>query len=98
MMGIACEGPTFAHGDDQSELCNITVPESTLKKKCQIIAYYIVREGVARDEWRTDYVNTDENESDLLTKTLPNGGKRNNFARRLLHHIFKSDERRNVEE
>ena len=43
IMGVACEGPAFMHGDNHSALRNITVPESTLKKKCQIIAYHLVR-------------------------------------------------------
>jgi hypothetical protein len=30
----------------------------TLKKKSNAIAYHFVREGVARDEWRTAYVNS----------------------------------------
>ena len=51
MMGIPCEDPTFIYGDNQSVLANTTIPDSTLKKKSQSIAYYFVREGTARDEW-----------------------------------------------
>ena len=47
-----------------------------------------MREGVAKGEWRTSYVNTHENEADLLTKPLPDGEKRQGFVARLLHHIF----------
>ena len=93
MMGIPCEEPVYIFGDNQSVLANTTIPDSTLKKKSQSIAYHFVREGVARDEWRTSYVNTHENESDLLTKVLPSGEKRKNFVRRILHHIFRSAER-----
>ena len=57
-------------------LANTTIPDSTLKKKSQSIAYHFVREGVARDEWRTSYVNIHDNEADLLTKQLPHGEKR----------------------
>ena len=88
MMGIPVLGPVFISGDNQSVLANTTIPESQLKKKCQSIAYHFVREGVARDEWRTAYVNTKENEADLLTKLLPSGDRRRNFVRRMLHHIF----------
>ena len=88
MMGIPCEGPTYIHGDNQSVLANTSIPDSILKKKSQSIAYHFVREGAARDEWRTSYVNTHENEADLLTKTLPFGEKRRKFVRRVLHHIF----------
>ena len=88
-MGIPVNGPAYIHGDNQSVLANTSNPDSTLKKKSQSIAYHYVREGVARDEWRTSYVNTHDNESDLLTKTLPDGEKRRGFVRKLLHHIFR---------
>ena len=90
MMGIPVLGPTYVSGDNQSVLANTTVPESQLKKKTQSIAYHFVREGAARDEWRTSYVSTNENEADLLTKMLPSGEKRKGFVRRILHHIFRS--------
>ena len=90
MMGIPCDGPAYVSGDNQSVLANTLIPSSTLKKKSQSIAYHFVREGVARDEWRTSYVNTNDNEADLLTKVLPSGEKRRNFVQRLLHHIFGS--------
>ena len=92
MMGIPCEGPAYIYGDNQSVLANTTIPDSTLKKKNQSIAHHFVREGVARDEWRTTHVNTHENEADLLTKQLPSGEKRRKFVMRLLHHIFRSCE------
>ena len=88
MMGIPVEGPAYIFGDNQSVLANSTNPDSTLKKKSQSIAYHLVREGVARGEWRTNYVNTNDNEADLLTKQLPSGEKRRGFVKNLLHHIF----------
>ena len=87
MMGIPCNGPVYIQGDNQSVLANTTIPESTLKKKSQSLCYHFVREGVARDEWRTTYLNTNENEADLLTKIL-GGVKRKSFVRALLHHIY----------
>ena len=89
MMGIPVTGPCHIEGDNQSVLANTTEPGSVLKKKSQSIAYHFVREGVARDEWRTTYVNTHDNESDLLTKCLPAGEKRRGFVRNLLHHIYR---------
>ena len=68
MMGIPIEGPMCIYGDNKSVLANTTIPDSTLKKKSQSIAYHFVHEGVARDEWGTSYVNTHDNEADLLTK------------------------------
>jgi hypothetical protein len=89
MMGIPCEGPAYVQGDNQSVLANTSMPDSILKKKSQSIAYHFVREGAARDEWRTTYVSTHDNEADLLTKLLPSGEKRKGFVRRLLHYIFR---------
>ena len=51
MMGIPVEGPTCIYGDIQYVLANTTIPDSTLKKNSQSIAYHFVHEGVERDEW-----------------------------------------------
>ena len=91
MMGIPVQGPTCIYGDNQSVLANTIIPDSTLKKRSQSIAYYFVCEGAARDEWRTSYVNTHDNEADLLTKQLPHGEKRKGFVSNLLHLIFGLD-------
>ena len=87
MMGIPCESPAYVHGDNQSVLANTTIPDSTLKKKCHSLAYHFVREGAARDEWRTAYVNTHANPADLLMKPLPSGDKRNGFICMILHYL-----------
>ena len=68
MMGIEILGPVFIYGDNQSVLNNTPILESQLKKKSQSIAYHFIRKGVARNEWRTAYVNTHENKADLLRK------------------------------
>jgi hypothetical protein len=90
MMGIPIEGPSYIYGDNRSVLFNTIIPDSMLKKTSQSIAYHFVREGSARDEWRTAYVNTHLNPADLLTKPLPSGEKCNSFVRMILHHIFRS--------
>ena len=51
MMGIPCEAPVYIYSDNQSVLANMTIHDSTMKKKSQSIAYHFVREGSARDEW-----------------------------------------------
>ena len=71
MMGIPVEYPTLIFGDNQSVLANTTMPKSQSKKKTQSIAYHFLREGCARDEWRTAYISTHENVADLLNKPLP---------------------------
>jgi hypothetical protein len=90
MMGITVDEPTFIFGDNQSVLANTTNPTSTLKKRSNAIAYHFVREGVARDEWRTTYINTHDNIADMLTKPLA-GPKRQKFVRMVLHHIYPEE-------
>ncbi len=89
MMGITVDKPAYVFGDNQLVLANTTAHGSTLKKKSNAIAYYFVREGCARDEWRIAYTNTDKNVADLLTKPLA-GPKRTTFVQMLLHHMFDS--------
>ena len=84
MFGIPVDEPAFVYGDNQSVLANTTNPSSQLKKKSNSIAYHFVREGTARDEWRTTYCLTHDNTSDLMTKPLPSGEKRSKFVGELL--------------
>ena len=69
-MDIPVEESIYVYRDNQSVLANMTVPDLALKKKSQSITYHFIHEGVARDEWHTAYVNTHDNEADLLTKLL----------------------------
>merc|ERR1712115_148961 len=78
-MGIPVTKPVFIYGDNKSVLHNTAGPDSQLKKKSNSVAYHHCREGVALDEWRTCYLNTDENMSDMMTKPLPPGQKRDKF-------------------
>ena len=88
MMGIPVNNPCFIYGDNQSVLWNTSVPDSTLKKKSSSVAYHFVREGVSRDEWRTSYIKTMENPSDILTKPLPAGINRYRKVRMILYDIY----------
>ena len=91
MMGIPVEGPAYIFGDNQSVLANTMNPGSVLKKKCAAVAYHLVREGVARGEWATAYINTHDNIADLLTKPMTSGEKRNGFVMKILQHIFRKE-------
>ena len=88
MMGIRINGPTYVYRDNQSVLANTTGPDSALNKNLNSIAFYFVREGSASDEWRTTYIVSDKNTSDLLTKCPPSGDKRNNFNGNSLYHLY----------
>ena len=58
MMGIPLEHCCFVYGDNKSVLFNTSIPDSTLKRKHHSVAYHFVREGSARDEWRTTYLSS----------------------------------------
>ena len=87
MMGIPVDDPVYVYGDNQSVLANTTVPESMLKKKSNSIAYHFVREGVAKDEWRTTYINTKCNPSDILSKNMTAGKNREEKVRLIMWDI-----------
>ena len=86
MMVIPVDFPVYVFGDNQSVLTNSSKPHSTLKKKSSSIAYHFVREGVAKDEWRVTYLNTNLNPADMCTKHLPSGEKRTRFTSYILHY------------
>ena len=87
MMGIPVNEPTFIRGDNKSVLCNTMIPSSVLSKKSNLIAYHAVREGVARKEWVTGYIKTDYNPSNISTKSLPAGQKRDSEVSLCLYDI-----------
>ena len=64
-----------------------TLPESTLKKKTNSIAYHAVREGVATGEWLTGYEPTDTDVSDLLTNTVPGGKRRTRLIWGVMYYM-----------
>ena len=86
MFGIPVSEPAFIFGDNQSVLCNTTKSELMIKKKAHSVSYHFIREGCAKDEWRTAYINTHYNPADLMTKPL-SGEKRWGFVRMLLRHL-----------
>ena len=88
MMGIPVNNPCFIFGDNQSVLWNTTVPESMLKKLSSSVAYQFVREGASLDQWRTSYVNINDNPADLMTKTLSSGLNRYRKVRMIMYDIY----------
>ena len=91
-MGIPILNPCFIYGDNQSVLWNTTCPDSVLRKKTSSVAYHFVREGVSRDEWRTSYIKTSDNPSDICTKSLPAGANRKRKVRSILYDIYPEED------
>ena len=92
MFGIPVCQPAFVYGDNQAVLKNTSIPESTLNKKSNSIAYHFVREGVARGEWITGYILSEDNSADTQTKTVPAGAKQNGLVSNYLYDIYDDDD------
>jgi hypothetical protein len=69
---VALYGPALMLGDNMSVVLNTTVPSSVLNKKHNAIAFHHVREAIAARIMRFAYIKSEENVSDVLTKTLSN--------------------------
>ena len=87
-MVIPCVGHSYSLSYNHYVLSNTPIPDLTTKKKNQSIAYYFIYDRAASDQWITSYVNTHNNETDLLTTLLPSGDKRKGLVRRLMLHNF----------
>ena len=83
MMGVPLLGPANVRCDNMSVVYNTMMPESTLKKKSNSIAYHFVRECVAAEEMRIGWEDTRTNLGDVLTK-IQLGTKRNELVKRIL--------------
>jgi hypothetical protein len=71
MFGIPIDGPANISCDNKSVVTNSTLPDSTLKKNHNVIAYHRVREAVAAGTLQIAHVHSKSNNADLLTKPLP---------------------------
>ena len=70
MLGIPVDRETNVFSDNQSVCINSSVPESTLKKKHNSLAYHAVRWAAAAGELRVCFEKGKDNLADLLTKNL----------------------------
>ena len=76
MMEANLDIPAYIYGDNMSVVHNTSKPESTLKKKANLVCYHYIRKVVAADECRTGHISTHENPADIATKPLPSGDKK----------------------
>jgi hypothetical protein len=84
MMGVPIDGPCTLFCDNEAAVKNSTIPESTLKKKHNAIAYHRVREAVASETIRIAYIHTSLNLADMFTKPLTSE-KIHTFCEQILH-------------
>ena len=70
MMGVPIDGATNVFCDNDSVVKNASLPESTLKKKHNAIAYHRVRETIAAEVIRVAKEDGETNLADILTKLM----------------------------
>ena len=75
------------YGDKKSVLYNTTLPESTLKKKSNYIAYHAVIKGAVNGEWLPGYYPTDTNISNLLTYPAPDEKRNTRLVWGVMYYI-----------
>jgi hypothetical protein len=87
MMGVPLTGPSFIYRNNKSQVTNSSRPESTLKKKCNLICYHAIRESVAMGEYLIAHIRTQFNLADFLTK-VTNGATRRRLVGNVLFDIY----------
>ena len=86
-MGVPIEGPAYVYGYNMSVIYNTSRPDSTLKKKANLVCYHVIRELAAMGEIMTTHVPTLDNPADLCTKVISGGQKRNHLVSLTLYDI-----------
>ena len=90
MMGVPMDKPSYVYGDNMSVVTNVSRPESTLKKKLNLICYHAVREAVAMGEALVAHIPTKFNLADLFTKVL-GGSTRRFLVGSMLWDVFPTN-------
>ena len=85
MMGVPINGPSLVYGDNMSVIYNTQSPESTMKKKCNSVAYHACIESLAMGEESLTAGHVS------ATKCLF-GKKRRDIVSRLLFNIYDDEE------
>ena len=73
-----------------SVIHNTSKPESTLKKKCNVIAYHVLQNSVAMGETLTEHIRSEDNPANLLTKMV-SGQKSKYLVSSMLSDIYEGD-------
>jgi hypothetical protein len=87
MMGIPLTGPSYIFAGNKSQVTSSTIPESTLKEKCNSICYHAVQGSVAMGESLITHIDAEDNLSDLMTKVTC-GSKCPQLVGNILYDIY----------
>ena len=72
-LGVPIDGPVMMYGDNKSVILSSTMPSLILKKKHLSCCYYRIREAIAARILRFEYVKSERNYADIMTKPLDRG-------------------------
>jgi hypothetical protein len=67
-LGIKLEGPSILFGDNHSVVGSATVPQSKLSKRHVALSFHKVREAIAANALRFEWISGSENPADILSK------------------------------
>ena len=70
MVGIPILSASYVYGDNMLVIHNNSKQESTLRKKCNVITYHAIFEYVAMGETLIEYIRSEDNMADSLTKVV----------------------------
>jgi hypothetical protein len=70
MFEVPIQGPALVYCDNQGVVKNVTLPESVLSKKHNVINYHAVQEAVAANILQVTKEDSETNLADILTKRL----------------------------
>ena len=91
MMGLPVIDPCWVYGDNMSVVCNVTRPESVLKKKAHEICYHYARESTVMGESVMSHIRSEDNPADICTKVIPGGHKRDSLVDMILYNTGEDD-------
>ena len=70
-MGVPIDGPSWMLGDNKSVVTSSTLPNSSLNKRHNALAYHRVRAAIAAQVLFFCHISGKENPADVMTKFLP---------------------------
>ena len=68
MLEVPMKGPNIMFGDNLAVINSSAIPDDTLKKRHNALAYHRVREAIASKILKFYHIDGKENPMDLLTK------------------------------
>ena len=67
-LGVPIKSKSYMFGDNRSVVASATLPHSTLSKRHNILAFHRVREAIAAKIIDFDWIQSEYNLSDMLSK------------------------------